>query len=221
MIKFRDGELLDLLPPVFKEDPEWIAFSYALKCGMRKLLEYADTTMMYAMIDAQPERILDYMATELRSPYYDENADIETKRSIIKSTTRWFLKAGTRASVEDLIEVVIGSDGKLVEWQETGGPDVPGTFDVETTSFLTNDIYDKFLRIIERQKDLSSHLRRILVKRDGGSRIYVGLAIKHTKTIAPADLSPGIDPVEDLDWLVTESEDLLTDENGITLLKEE
>ena len=219
MIKYREGELLDLLPPVFKEDPDWVAFSYALKMGMQKLLEYADKTMMYAAIDDQPENILDYMATELRSPYYEESADIETKRSIIKKTIEWYLKAGTKASVEELIRTVIGSEGKLVEWPDfEGGPGTPGTFDIETDALLTQDVYDKFLRIIESQKDLTSHLRRILVRRNAGTRIFVGLAIKHTIEERPTDLAPGIDPIEDLVWLEDDTEDLLLDDNNEILL---
>lgn len=219
MIKFREGELLDLLPPVFKEDPDWVAFSYALKKGMQKLLGYADTTMMYAAIDDQPENILDYMATELRSPYYEESADIETKRSIIKRTIEWYLKAGTKASVEELIRTVIGSEGTLVEWPDfEGGPGTPGTFDIETDALLTQDVYDKFLRIVESQKDLTSHLRRILVKRNGGTKIYVGLAIKQTIEEGPTDLEPGIDPLDGLVWLEDDTEDLLLDDDNEILL---
>lgn len=221
MIKYRDGELLDLLPPVFKEDPDWVAFSYALKMGMQKLIECADMTMMYAVIDEQPETILDYMATELRSPYYDENADIETKRDIIKNTTKWYLKAGTRASVEELIETVIGSGGRLVEWNEDGGPGTPGTFDIETNGFLTADTYDRFLRIVERQKNLTSHLRRVLVKRDGGTKVYIGLAIKYTRIAGPTDLDPDIDPIEDFVWFEDENTDLLMNENSEVLLEED
>ena len=222
MITYREGELLDLLPPVFREDPDWVAFSYALKMGMQKLLGYMDTTMMYAAIDEQPETILDYMATELRSPYYEESADIDTKRNIIKKTIEWYLKAGTKASVEELIRTVIGSEGTLVEWPDfEGGPGTPGTFDVETHAFLAEDTYDKFLRIIESQKDLTSHLRRILVRRNAGTKIYVGLAIKHTKDEAPTDLEPGIDPIDGLVWYEDEGNDLLMNENSEVLLEED
>ena len=219
MIKFRDGEMLDLLPPCFKEDPDWIAFSYALKMGMSKMLDFAEHTKMYAAIDSQPEEILDYMAVELRSPYYEESADIVTKRKIIKNTMKWYMKAGTKASVDELVETVIGT-GKVVEWFDfEGGPGTPGTFDIETEDFLTEDIYDRLEKIIERQKDLTSHLRRILAKREGESDIYVGMAMKQTKYSYPVEQEIG-DPLERFIWLADEHGDILVDEAGMIFAEE-
>lgn len=219
MIKFKDGEMLDLVPPHFKEQPDWIAFSYALKMAMQKLIAFSETTRMYAAVDFQPENILDYMALELRSPYYEESADVETKRTIIKKTISWYMKAGTKASVEELVETILG-DGKVVEWMDfAGGPGTPGVFDIETGSFLVADIYDRLSKIIERQKDLTSHLRRILVKRDGEINLFVGMAIKQTKFIYPIDQELE-DPLERLIWLADENGELLVDERGIILAEE-
>ena len=39
-----------------------------------------------AVIDELPERILDVLAVELRTPYYQESMNLETKRNIIKRT---------------------------------------------------------------------------------------------------------------------------------------
>ena len=165
MIKFRDGEMLDLLPTCFKERADWIAFSYALKMAMGKLLVFANRTRMYAAIDEQPEEILDYMAVELRSQYYEESFDIETKREIIKKTLPWYLKAGTKTSVDEMMRTLFGNGG-TIEWPDfSDGPGTPGTFDIETEGLLTQDTYERLTRIIERQKDLTSHLRFISVMR--------------------------------------------------------
>ena len=53
------------------------------------------------------------------------------------------------------------------------------------------------------------------------TKIYVGLAIKHTKAEAPTDLAPGIDPIDGFVWYEDEGDDLLMNENSEVLLEEE
>ena len=43
---------------------------------------------------------LDYLAVEMRAMYYDQGADIETKRSIIKNTLKWYTQAGPTANTK-------------------------------------------------------------------------------------------------------------------------
>lgn len=178
MIKFQNGEMLDLLPVYFKEQADWIAFSYALKMAMGLLLEFANRTRMYAAIDEQPEEILDYMAVELRSQYYEESFDIEKKREVIKKTLPWYMKAGTKTSVDEMIETLFDS-GRTIEWPDfSDGPGTPGTFDIETSGLLTQDVYERLTKIIERQKDLTSHLRFISVRREVEKQLWILLGMQ-------------------------------------------
>lgn len=81
MIKYQDGELLDLLSAPMAEDADIIALSYAIRMGIAKFIVYVAKTTMYADVDNQPESILDYMAIELDVVYYEQDIDIATKRS--------------------------------------------------------------------------------------------------------------------------------------------
>ena len=65
MIKLQDAELISVLPPYVKEDPDVQAISYAFKMGIEKFLRYSKAASMYGAIDQLPEHILDLLALEL------------------------------------------------------------------------------------------------------------------------------------------------------------
>ena len=179
MIKISDGEMLDLLPDYYRSDPDWIAFSYALKMAAKKLEQYQQKAMMYAALDRQPAEILDYMATEKRSMFYDENAGIDKKRSLIRESGMIYKKAGTPSVVQQVIEAAFGQS-VIIEWYDLADAD-PGEFDVEiiADTTLTPEIVERFRKTIESAKALTSHLRQIVVKRPVMIPRYVGAAATH------------------------------------------
>ena len=165
MIRFEDGELLNLLPVSMANDIETQCISYALKKQIQRIIYHASRTRTVAMIDLLPETVLDVLATELRTPYYQEDMDIDTKRNIIKRTLLWHTRAGTPSAVEELIEVVFG-EGSVVEWFDYDEPPyTPATFDIITNAQMTEYMVEYFLSIILRVKNTRSHIRRILVTR--------------------------------------------------------
>ena len=166
MIKMTDGGPKDLLPPILKNDPDMAAYSYAIEMAVGLVLKFSRRIMMYANIDEMPESILDYMAVESRAQYYDADLDISTKREIIKNSLAWYMIAGTEESVNDLIRTIFG-EGLTVPWYEfEDGPGTPGTFDIVTNARMTEDIAEQFLAIVEKAKNESSHIRRVLVHRE-------------------------------------------------------
>lgn len=166
MIKYRDGELADLLPPYFKGRPEVMAISYACKMAMARFLDISIISRMYGDIDSMPEYILDYMATELNAQYYNETMELGIKRNIIKSAIAWKMKAGTKAAVQELVSVIFG-DGEVTEWNEfEEGPGIPGTFDITTSATMTQNSVEQFSDLIEKTKNATSHLRFVSAKHD-------------------------------------------------------
>ena len=122
---------------------------------MQKLLNYSILSKLYGNIDNLPGNILDLLALELRSQYYDESMDITIKRNIIRSSLAWYAKGGTVSAVQEMVQTVFG-EGKVVEWFDFEGE--PGTFYVETDSELSPDGLSKFQRVIEQVKNSRSHL---------------------------------------------------------------
>ena len=175
MIKLQEGELLDLLPSSLKNDTGMICLSYALKMAMKRLLAYERSAMTQNFVDSLPEKILDVLAVELRSPYYLDSMEISVKREIIKNTLIWHTKAGTTSAVSEMIGIVFG-EGSVVEWPDFDEPPyTPGTFDIVTNAQMTEDITEFFMAVIERVKNERSHVRRVLIHREMEMREYVAV----------------------------------------------
>lgn len=190
MIKLSDGELLDLLPSQLKTDPDMISLSYALKCAVEDILEYEKGTMTQNFIECLPEKILDVLAVELRSPYYLQDMDIETKRKIIAGTLIWHTKAGTPFAVREMIEAIFEM-GELVEWFDfTEGEKTPGTFDIITDTQMTPDISNRLMKIILQVKNERSHLRRVTVRRELKTNPKAGAGVINYPHEAVVDKRP-------------------------------
>ena len=164
MIKYSESELADLLPSSMKENTDVQAISYAIKMATKKLIVYAGRAMLSGGIEQVPEDILDLMALELRTQYYDESLSIETKRNLIKNTMTWHERAGTPSAVEELIKIVFGV-GEVVEWFDfdpNDGKVTPGQFDIETNATMTCLLYTSIvpeaLSVYVREFRLSERL---------------------------------------------------------------
>lgn len=170
MIKLRDAGLISVLPPSIKEDSDVQAVSYAFQMGMQKMLDLANLSSVLANIDELPEKILDLLAIEMRSQYYDESMDIEIKRNIIKNSLAWYAKGGTVSAVDEMIQTVFG-EGEVVEWFDFNGE--PGTFYIETNAELSPDTISQFNEIIDNVKNMKSQLIDVRVNRKIPQQLYI------------------------------------------------
>lgn len=171
MIRLSEGELLDLLPSQMKDDTDMACLSYALKCGLERLLMYEAGTMTANLIDRLPEKILDVLAVELRSPYYMDSMDAAVKRSIIRNTLIWHTRSGTASAVSEMAETVFG-EGVVEEWFSYG--DDPYYFRVTTNAKLVPDMERQFYRLLEKVKNVRSHIRSIHIHRTQEQPIFSG-----------------------------------------------
>lgn len=174
MIKYKDGELLDLLSAPMAEDADIIALSYAIKMGIAKFIVYVAKTTMYADVDNQPESILDYMAIELDVAYYEQDMDIAAKRELIKGALKWYMTAGSGKAVKELVNATFGG-GDVSEWYEFGGE--PGEFGIEIESQITEDNYKRLSKTLESVKPSGAHLKAISSARDAEIDLYLGSAL--------------------------------------------
>lgn len=155
MIKIYNASIEQILPVSQKNIPEIQAISFSLMKANQMVLQKISQAMIYAGIDNLPENILDVLAAELRSPYYEPDMAIDKKRSVIKNTLYLYEQSGTPEAVEEMIKYIFGS-GELVEWFESEG--TPGTFEIRTTAQATEEALDKFSEVIKKVKNVRSHL---------------------------------------------------------------
>ena len=170
MIKFYDSNIINILPVSLAEKEKTQALGYALQRATQRLLEHCSSISVYAAIDLASESVLDLLAAELNTQYYDDQLSLEAKRNLVKNTMIWYMNAGTPAAVEELVSIVFGS-GSVQEWWEYG--DKPYYFKVVTDSLLTPEMIEKFSSMIRRVKNTRSWLRAIEVHRNAHAKMYV------------------------------------------------
>lgn len=132
MTSLRDSQIADILPDILKYRPDVQAVSYAIRMQIARIYDLSQRCRMLAGIDAIGEDVLDLLAIELQSIYYDTSLPIDKKRDIIRSTLRWHWYGGTKASVEDYIRTIFGG-GDVTEWYEYGGSPYTFKIDAEDT----------------------------------------------------------------------------------------
>ena len=174
MINYDAGEITDLLPAFMKYDSDVQAISYALKRGKEKMLAFSERMKLLVNVDALPEELVDLLAIELNSHYYDQALPLDQKRSIVKSTIGWYMQAGTVAAVEDMLQIVFGN-GRTKEWYNfSDGERKPGTFDAYADTILTQESIERLGIVLQRVKKASAHLRRLQIERSFHSSLDFG-----------------------------------------------
>ena len=93
MKTFREAEIKDILPEWMGEETEVQCLSYALNMELRRMLDSADSTAVFADIDNASSYILNALAMEMQAPYYDDSLPLETRRELIKKTSPWYSRA--------------------------------------------------------------------------------------------------------------------------------
>ena len=183
MINLYDGQITDLLGPLYKSDTEVKCLSHAIRAGMRVLLEYKDRALVFADIDNMQEDALDLLATELRTQYYDTAYDISIKRDLVKQTVRWFQIAGTKAAVEELAKSIFG-ECEVNEWFEYGGD--PYYFRIITNAPASADDVARFNVLLEKVKTLRSHIESVSILRSIRTQGNHSISFRVTIATPPA-----------------------------------
>lgn len=178
MIDYYKGQITDLLPSNIKSDPIVIAISYAISNMVKKIVDYADKSGIYACIDILDDEVLDLLAVEVRAQYYDASLPVEDKRKAVKKALLWFCRAGTVSAVTELTNLVWRSESAEVqEWFEYSAAPYLFRIVLGTNMNIEEELIDKFLSSLWKVKNTRSHLESIAFKRRLDQMLYVGAAL--------------------------------------------
>lgn len=172
MINLFDSNITDIMPEYFAYDPKVQALGYALQRANKRLIDYCENIGLYSVIDTLPEEMVDALAVDLDTQYYDTTLDLQAKRDLVKGTLAWYEKAGTPQAISELIAAVFG-EGEVKEWFEYGGS--PYYFKIVTSAQLTPDIDSEFTKIIKKVKNARSHVEAIEINRQITQTTYIGI----------------------------------------------
>lgn len=173
MIKLGESQITQILPESLAQNASVQALSYALEKAVKRLINYCGNIGVFAVIDTAPDPVLDMLALELNTPYYDDALRTETKRSLIKNTFVWYMKAGTPAAVEELVKSVFGH-GEVHEWYQYGG--TPYTFRLTTNADAKIEAIGEFEKLINRVKNIRSHIDGVMFVRGQETVVHVAVA---------------------------------------------
>ena len=161
MINILDVKLSDLLPSSF-DTVEIKALNNVVTFSLYLLQKYIDNANFTVNIDNVSEKIIDYLACEYRTPYYDEALDLKTKRNLVKSTMLTYQKIGTTNIIKEYLNT-LNEETDVAEWYDYDGQ--PYNFKMflnisenrEVDEKLLTDIKNK----IEKIKNVRSSLEAI------------------------------------------------------------
>ena len=161
MIKLSGSRFTDIMPDNLASQVETQAFAYAVGRQIEKLCAYSDAARTYAAMATMPEWLLDYMAVELRTPSYDENYSLKTKRALIQGSLLFYTQMGTPAAVNRIIETIFET-GYIEEWYEYDGDPHHFRAYVGDGGEVGPGELEEFRRVLSSVKRLSSWLDDII-----------------------------------------------------------
>ncbi len=161
MIDLRGSRFTDIMPENMASQPETQAFAYALGRQIEKLCAYADGIHIYAAVDSMPEKILDVLAVELRTPAYNQKFSIEVKRALVEGTLTFYTHMGTPAACNQIIETIFGN-GFIKEWFDYDGEPHHFRAYVWNSGQVNQESLTEFRRVLKCVKRLSSWLDSII-----------------------------------------------------------
>lgn len=160
MIKLQDSQITQILPEYLSESESSVqALSFALHKAVERLIRHCGNISVFSAVDSASGNILDLLAEELDTQYYDDSLPIDAKRKLIQNTLSWYMGTGTPGAVEELVTAVYGH-GEVEEWFEYGGE--PYFFRISITNMEVKPGQNKeFRHILSKIKRLSAHLDAI------------------------------------------------------------
>jgi P2-related tail formation protein len=141
MSNIYDVKLLDLLPPNLRGDTDIIAASKAIDPEFYALANSIKNVLTFGDIDNASSEVVDNLARELKTPFYDTNLDLSMRRELVKNALIYNMTKGTPYTVESVITNAF-SKSVLQEWFEYGGN--PYCFRVVFVPFNTHSAIKAF-----------------------------------------------------------------------------
>ncbi|MDR2648759.1 MAG: phage tail protein [Clostridiales bacterium] len=163
MTNLPAGRTFDLLPPTYgiKSDPRVRAFCYAVDRSEQRLIDRTYKTRIWSQLMSMPEDVIDFLAAELRTPFYDKVKILGKKREVVAATMEWYAHLGAYETVVDILRIIYG-DAEIHEWYEYGRQ--PYTFRARVNYILDGwaEVED-FVMLLMWIKNTRSWLERLIM----------------------------------------------------------
>lgn len=158
-MKVESVDISLLLPDFMQDDDTNRALANGINRVERRGWGDVSRLSIWNKIDELNEAELSELAYEMNVFWYEEGADIKTKRKVIKNAKKVFASLGTVYAVEQVVDDYF-PEAFLQEWFDYGGK--PYFFKVFSNNpQILNAQIDLFLRVLEKVKKKSAWLECI------------------------------------------------------------
>ena len=201
MTDINELSLRDITPPNIAEDENVSALIEAIDPQLQQISCASIEPLILARIDELPEKVLNMLAWQLHTDFYDLAATIEAKREAVKSSILWHIHKGTEwAILEALKQIDISAE--FVPWWENNGQ--PYTFTLD--ALVAGDFYKtkgkdilqaSIHRAVEESKSTRSYLTDLQIRIEDNEELhlYVGIASVESKDV---ELGVDLDDMQEL-----------------------
>lgn len=163
MISLSEVGGLYLSTPANIKDARTKAFMYACDRQIKKLLERAEKIKVWCAIESVDEKYLDYMAADCRVLFYNSSLAPDVKRKLIANSQYWYMKLGTSAAMEEMINIVFqNNDTSIEEWYSYAGEAFH--FRIAVSSAVTTVEMSEFLKYVNEVKNARSILDYLVLQ---------------------------------------------------------
>ena len=109
-----------IVPRLLMDDARLLAVKFALEPQLRLVSEAARETLFLPRLNILDEQLLDVLAEQYHSDFYDLQLSAAQKRALIRDAILWHRRKGSPAAVEEVATKVF-RDAHVSEWFQYGG----------------------------------------------------------------------------------------------------
>lgn len=176
-MQIQDTKMIDLVPTFMRDDRTVRRLCAAADAMFLKLIDAVHLAWWRKYIDELEADQLDDLAKQIGITWYDDGADIISKRNVLKNYENVLAIAGTPDAVKYAVKDLFG-DVEIIEWPEYDGQ--PYHFKMLVNAKLTEDNTKRFESSIAAAKNVRSIIDSLETMRRTSVTVRVGSAFSNT-----------------------------------------
>ena len=173
----QDTKLIDIIPVFMRDDRTVRGLCAAADAMFKQLINAVHIAWWRKYIDELNADQLDDIAKQIGISWYDDAADILSKRSVLKNYENVLAISGTPDAVKFAVKDLFG-EVEIIEWPEYGGE--PYHFKLLVNAKLTEDNTRRFSSAVAGAKNVRSIMDSLETIRKSSVTVYAGGAFTNT-----------------------------------------
>ena len=180
MDKQKDSQLIKTLPSSISQDDRIQNLANAISNNMNVIEQIIPLDAIYANIDSIPKKLLDVLAWQFHADIYNDIADIEGKRALVKASIKYHRYKGTPYALMQAVTKVI-PEAELLEWYEYQGN--PYYFRLKTGPIGSKQEVAELINALRDAKNVRSWLDCVVSTSQDRSTLFTGQRVKYKKKL--------------------------------------